>query len=150
MYMKIGEVFRYSRKNKDPRKLTVDGLPNYYHFTNSPGHKLARLERGINPIGRVAAIDGSRIPAILISSSPHKLGSAETPWQDFFDVDNGHIRYFGDNKETGSDPALAPGNKVLLEQHGMHNAPEFEVRLYAAPVVFFRRVREGGRTKGNV
>ena len=150
MCMKIGEVFRYSRKNKDPRRMTVDGLPNYYHFTNTPGHKLARLERGINPIGRVEAIDGSRIPAILISSSPHKLGSAETPWQDFFDVDNGHIRYYGDNKKIGSDPVLAPGNKVLLEQHGVHSSPESDTRLYAVPVVFFRRVREGGRTKGNV
>ena len=150
MNMKIGDVFRYSRKNKDPRKCVVDGLPNYYHFTNTPGHKMARLERGINPIGRIAAIDGSRIPAILISSSPHKLGSAETPWQDYFDADNGHIRYFGDNKEIGSDPTLAPGNKVLLEQYGVHSALESEVRLYAAPVVFFRRVREGGRAKGNV
>lgn len=50
-----------------------------------------------------------RTPAILTSSSPHKIGSKQTPWQDFFDTDNGHIRYFGDAKIPTADPSRSPG-----------------------------------------
>jgi len=72
------------------------------------------LERGINTVGRVVAHDGPRIPAIVLSSSPHKIGSEQTPWQDFFNPDEGYVRYFGDAKEAGTDPATTPSNAALL------------------------------------
>jgi len=84
--MRIGEIFRYSRPY-NAREETIDGLPNFFHYTSSPGAKLALLDSGINPIQKISAPDGQRCPAILISSSPHKIGSPETPWQDFFDPD---------------------------------------------------------------
>lgn len=96
--MEIGKTFRYARPY-NPISEIIDSYPNYFHATFSPNQKLPLLEGGINPIRKVKAQDGIRRPAILISSSPHKIGSYETPWQDFFDTDNGHIRYFGDNKE---------------------------------------------------
>ena len=83
---------------------------------------------------------GSQCPAILISSSPHKIGSAETPWQDFFDPDHGHIRYFGDNKNPGTDPASPNGNRALLEQFELHSSPDIKKRMNACPIVFFKRV----------
>jgi hypothetical protein len=46
---------------------------------------------------KISTVDGERWPAILISSGPHKIGAPETPWQDLFDPDNGHIRYYGYN-----------------------------------------------------
>ena len=100
--MKIGQIFRYSRPyNANPE--SIDGLPNYFYYTYTDNSRLPLLDAGINPIHKVRAIDGARRPAILISSSPHKIGSLETPWQDVFDPDNGHIHYYGDNKEPGSD-----------------------------------------------
>ncbi len=147
--MRVGEVFRYARPySADKRE--VDDLPNYFHCTHTPGAKLPLLESGINRIKKIDLDVGDRCPAILISSSPHKLGSTETPWQDFFDPDNGHIRYFGDNKDPGADPASSPGNEALLQQFELQTSPEKSVRSSACPIVFFRRVRVGSRAKGNV
>ncbi len=102
------------------------------------------MERGINKPAAVSVYDGSvRLPAIIISSSPYKKGSSETPWQDFFDPDNGHIRYFGDNKDPGKDPARAPGNKALLESFRLAHSHNPELRASAAPLLFFQRKKKG-------
>jgi hypothetical protein len=147
--MRIGEVYRYARPY-DPTPAQLDGLLNYFHATYSPGQNLPLLDRGINPIRRVKAPEGQRRPAILISSSPHKIGSQETPWQDFFDVDNGHIRYYGDNKMPGNDPALSPGNKALIEAFRFHSSPDYEIRRHSVPIILFRRVGRDGKAKGYV
>ena len=147
--MRIGQIFRYSRPY-DATEETIDGLPNYFHFTRSPGAKLPLLESGINAIQKISAPDGQRCPAILISSSPHKIGSLETPWQDFFDPDNGHVHYFGDNKDPGVDPASPNGNRALLEQFLLHSSPLMAERVLSCPVILFRRVQVGKRLKGNV
>lgn len=147
--MRIGEVLRYSRPY-DPAPATKDGLANYFHETHTPGRKMALLESGINPIQKISAEDFVRRPAILISSSPHKIGSEETPWQDSFDPDRGYVRYYGDNKSFGADPAAAKGNQALLEQFRLHTSPERAQRLKACPILVFKRVTVGGRAKGNV
>ena len=109
---------------------------------------MALLEAGINPIGRAR---GSEVcPAVLISSSPHKIGSEQTPWQDFFAPDVGHIRYFGDNKELGVAPETTKGNSTLLEQFRYHNSPQLLDRSKGCPIIFFKRVRIGERAKGNL
>jgi hypothetical protein len=144
----IGGIYRTARpySAKEP---TIDGLPNFFYLTSSVG-KMALLESGINWIARVEAPDALRLPAILISSSPHKTGSEQTPWHDTFDPDRGAIRYYGDNK-TGSRLAELPkGNALLLSQFSFHTSPERDVRLQAAPLLFFRRVMVDERTKGNV
>jgi len=147
--MIIGQVFRYARPY-DPMDEVIDGLPNYFFHTHSPGSKRALLEAGINPIKKIQSPDGLRCPAILISSSPHKIGSAETPWQDFFDPDKGHIHYYGDNKFPGVDPSTPSGNRALLDQFSLQSSPNINVRKYACPIIFFKRVRVGSRAKGNV
>lgn len=107
------------------------------------------MERGINTPAAVRASDGiERRPAIVISSSPHKKGSAQTPWQDFFDVDNGHIRYFGDNKHPGEDPAQAPGNKALLSAFQLAHSHDSSDRALTPPLLFFKRVTYRGKSKG--
>ena len=140
---------RYARPY-DAQNEAVDGLPNYFFHTQSLDAKLPLLESGINPIQKITSPDGLRCPAILISSSPHKIGSPETPWQDFFDPDNGHIHYYGDNKAPGVDPSTPNGNKALLEQFSFHTSPDEEGRNSACPIIFFKRVRVGPRLKGNV
>lgn len=147
--MRIGDIFRYA-KQYDPSSAEVDGLPNYFFHTHSAGKSLPTLTKGINPIGIVQAVDGNRCPAILVSSSPHRFGSRETPWQDFFDTDNGHIKYYGDNKSHETEPSKAPGNKVLLEQFDIQNSHDPAIRSMATPLLFFERVSVGARIKGNL
>jgi hypothetical protein len=63
-------------------------------------------------------------------------------------VDNGHIRYYGDNKKPGSDPASAPGNKALLHAFQLAHSHEKELRAQTPPMLFFRRVTHKGKSKG--
>lgn len=143
----IGTTYRYSSSN--PVDISViDGLPNLLFHTNTAGENKALLEAGINAIRAVITAEGPRIPAILISSSTHKQGSKDTPWQDEFDVDNGYIRYFGDNKSI-TDPSKAPGNTYILKQFLLHKANDYESRLEAVPFIFFKSVKVGDRVKGN-
>jgi hypothetical protein len=144
--LRIGQIYRYARPYS-PDKDTIDGFTNYFAATNSPGFNLPLLEKGIGPIGKVNAEEGLRTPAILIRSSGHKAGSSDTPWQDIFDVDNGYIRYFGDNKST-NPASMAPGNKVLYEQFRLHSSPAREDRELAVPILFFEAETVGGKVKG--
>src|SRR5688572_7082161 len=120
--LKIRDVFRYSRPYS-PTPSELNGFPNHFSVTHYPDNSLVTLDSGINPIKTINAIDGQRKPAILIRSSPHKTGTETTPWHDIFDVDNGYIKYFGDNKVPGQDPSKAPGNKVLLEAYETYSDP---------------------------
>lgn len=147
--MRIGEVLRYSRPYS-PEPAVINGLPNYFRLTYSANCKLPLLESGINPIQEIVSPEGRRRPAVLISSSPHKTGSEVTPWQDFFDSDNGHIRYYGDNKTPGVNPASAVGNRTLLDAFRVHSALEVDVRQNSVPIIFFERVSHEGRQKGFV
>lgn len=143
----IGTIYRYSSSN--PVDVAViDELPNLLFHTNTPGENKTLLEAGINPIRAIKTVEGLRTPAILISSSTHKQGSKDTPWQDEFDVDNGYIKYYGDNKSIG-DPSKAPGNANILGQFHLHKNNSFESRLKAVPFIFFRSVKVGDRVKGN-
>jgi hypothetical protein len=147
--LKIGEVFRYGRPYS-AESAVIDGYPNHFFTTNLPGQSLSQLDSGINPIGFIRAPEGQRRPAILIRSSPHKIGSHDTPWQDTFDPDNGHIRYYGDNKEPGKNPDEAPGNKVLLEAFKIHSTLDSQLRSQAVPLLFYRAVSRNEKSKGYV
>jgi len=143
--LKIREIFRYGRPYTSSPAI-IDSYPNHFFTTNFPNSNLVLLESGINPIAEVKQKDINRRPAILIRSSPHKIGSETTPWQDVFDVDNGHIRYYGDNKTPGTEPALATGNKVLLEAFKIYNDPER--RHLSVPLIFYKAVSRNNKAKG--
>lgn len=145
--IRIGTVLRYSRPYS-ATPAVIDDLPNFFSVTHSPGKTLSLLDAGINPIGRIAQLE--RVPAILISSSPHKAGSETTPWQDFFHPDTGHIRYYGDNKAPGIYPEKPKGNAALLAQFDLYKSTKRADRLRASPLIFFKRIRIGNRSKGNV
>lgn len=147
--LSIGQILRYPREFA-PSVPTVDGVPNFWHVTHTDGFARPQLEKGINPMAAIKTAAGTRRPAVLISSSPHRVGSAQTPWHDTFDADNGHIRYFGDAKTPGQDPAHTPGNKALLKAHAVRTAIDPSARRQAAPVLFFRRTSVNGVTKGFV
>ena len=93
--LKIGQIFRYT-KVKDRNEKEIDGYPNFSFYTDLPNENLILLESGINPIGKVIYKGKERTPAIITSTSSHKIGSLDTPWQDIYHIEKGHIRYFGD------------------------------------------------------
>lgn len=147
--LRSGVVYRYPSQ-RDTTKQFVDGLPNFFFETALAGSALPLLEKGISqiapPKGRKS---GLSYPAILISSSPLSRGSEWNPWHDIFEPDLGYVRYFGDAKKPGN-PALAPGNKVLLEELARQTSGDAEVRATASPLVFFERVAIQGRSYGNI
>ncbi|MFE9649411.1 restriction endonuclease [Streptomyces sp. NPDC006365] len=120
-------------------------------MTSSLGHKRALLEAGINGIAKVAAPDGVRRPAILIRSSPWKAGTEQTPWHDVFEMDNGHVRYFGDHKAGLSvPPGTTTGNAALLDAFTDHQGHTPDDRAAATPLLLFRAVPRNGKPKGHV
>ncbi|MFJ5922449.1 restriction endonuclease [Kitasatospora sp. NPDC092948] len=146
----MGDVLRYTA-SKDATPAAVDGFANFYFVTDSPGQKRALLEAGINAMAKVRAGDDARRPAVMIRSSPWKAGSEQTPWHDVFDLDNGHVRYFGDHKaETTKPLGSTTGNAALLEAFDRHQAPTVAGRSAAAPLLLFRSVSRNGRVKGHV
>lgn len=148
--MRIGQVFRDSTQ-KDPSVPTIDGFPNLYHATYHPDGRLIPFAAGINSVKATTGVNARR-PVVIIRSSPHKAGSLATPWQDRLDPDRGHVRYFGDNKFSSPQRKAqdAPGNAELLALFEQHTSPDRDVRVAAAPLVFFETVTVNGRQKGHV
>ncbi|QDO42532.1 restriction endonuclease [Streptomyces sp. RLB3-17] len=148
--LRVGQVLRYSSA-KDPTDPVLGGYTNFHYVTDVPGHKKALLEAGINGMAKVSVAGQQRRPAILIRSSPWKAGSEQTPWHDVFDLDNGHVRYFGDHKAgMTKPPGTTKGNAALLDAFNEHQAPTPEGRAGAAPLLLFRAVSRDGRVKGFV
>ncbi|GAB2974105.1 hypothetical protein GCM10023080_043090 [Streptomyces pseudoechinosporeus] len=148
--LRVGEVLR-SAQNRDPAVPSIDGYRNIHHVTASEGLAQIQLSKGINPIARVKGSGERRRPAILIRSSPWKAGSAETPWHDVFDLDNGHISYFGDHRVDHTVPVgSTQGNALLLEAFAEHQAPTAERRARAVPLLVFAAVSRNKTPKGYV
>lgn len=151
----IGKVYRYAYDVCVDGKIEefVDGLPNFFYETkNEFGASSVKFQKGIHNLAAVKLKDGSkRVPAIIISSSPHKARTNTTPWEDDFDPDYGHIRYYGDAKDNHIKASDWPGNALLLNMFQNYSAPtEKERMVQAVPLIFFKRVEYDGRKKGNL
>ncbi len=150
--MKIGTVYRASsqKDKQDPSILEIDGCPNFYYHTFMQGKSKILFQRGVHSIARVSLKDGtSRVPAIILSSSPHMYGSKNTPWEDIYDPDFGRVRYYGDNKSCTTRPETRMGNKALLDAFHHHTSPIKQDKIdNAVPVLFFERVPYNGSLKG--
>jgi hypothetical protein len=146
--LQIGDTLRY-KKPACHLNYIEDGYLNFHFMIHKLGCKRLQLEKGINPSAAINTTNSGKVrPAILISTSPNKKGTAETPWQDFYDSDNGHIRYFGDNKVPNKDPASAQGNKALIEAFQLAHSHDPAERLKTPPALFFKRVTVNGVAKG--
>jgi hypothetical protein len=148
--MRMTGVYRYPR-GASPEDAVVDGRPNFHFVTASTDGTRVLLESGINLVRPVTAVDGRRRPVIALRSSPWKAGGESTPWHDSFDLDHGHVRYFGDHKESTS-LALGQtrGNAALLQAWELHRGNTRQARLLAPPIMLFRAVSVEGVVKGNV
>jgi predicted restriction endonuclease len=149
-HLRVGEVLR-SAQNRDPSIPVIDGYRNIHHVTASGTLAQIQLSKGINPVAKVRAPGGWRRPAVLIRSSPWKAGTAETPWHDVFDLDNGQVRYFGDHRVDHTVPVgSTQGNAVLLEAFAEHQAVAPERRALAVPLLLFAAVTRNKTPKGYV
>ena len=141
-WLRIGETLRYAA-DADSRDPEVDGYLNY-HFMTSPiesGFKRMMLMGGINPTADLVGPDGPRRPAIALRSSPWKAGHESNPWHDEFDMDHGHIRYFGDHKpDTLGIPGVTSGNRSILEAYPLHGGSTPADRAMAPPILVYRAV----------
>jgi hypothetical protein len=147
--LRIGEIYRYS-KTISPEIESSFGYPNLLNLTWADGYPMPLLERGISPIAATGkSLWTQPRPAILISSSPHKAGSEETPWHDEYDLEQGKITYFGDNKKL-ENPSLPLGNQALIREYTFHTSGDKEARSLASPLIFFLRVPVGSKRKGFV
>ncbi|MFG1655382.1 restriction endonuclease [Micromonospora chersina] len=151
--IKMLDVFRYAQ-GASSVEVVLDGYPNYHHLMASPGLQAPKLmlERGINPSALVTAPEGRRRPVIGILSSPWKAGQRSNPWHDEFDLDHGHVRYYGDHKPgTTGLPGATPGNRALLDAWNQHAATAADERSLAPPLLMFRsRTVRRGVVKGHV
>jgi hypothetical protein len=152
----IHDELRYAQ-GANQRDVELDGFINY-HWLTSP-EDLSRpkimLEAGINAPAEVSGPDGPRRALIAIRSSPWKAGHETNPWHDEFDLDHGHVRYYGDHKPaTIGLPGATKGNKLLLEAARLHGGTTREERLQAPPLLLFRAItiyRDGrALVKGHV
>lgn len=152
----VQEVLRYGR-NDDPSMPIVGDMVNFQWLRRPPhGGKGIILEAGINTTAAVVGPDGEqRVPVIALRSSPWKAGQESNPWHDEFDLDHGHIRYFGDHKvSTLGEVGATRGNRALINAWRYHASGELTDRILAAPILMFRSVPvwvEGRRVdKGHV
>lgn len=138
----VHDELRYA-KGASQIDTVLDGFLNY-HWLTSPaalGLPKAMLEAGINSPAPVNAVGGVRRPFIAIRSSPWKAGHETNPWHDEFDLDHGHVRYFGDHKPgTVGTPGTTTGNRLLLEAARLHRGTTRDERLLAPPLLLFRAV----------
>ncbi len=152
----VGDVLRYAR-GTSPDDPVVDGLASYWHLQRDPDHQSSRLllEAGINVPAEVSSPSGARRPVIALRSSPWKAGAQSTPWHDEFDLDHGHVRYYGDHKPSTLGPVGSTrGNQELLRAWRLHSSGSSADRAIAPPILVYRAVPvyTGGRRidKGHV
>ncbi|AMO59916.1 restriction endonuclease [Mycolicibacterium phlei] len=138
----VHDILRYAQ-GANQSDVDIDGFVNY-HWLTSPEHlgrNKVMLEAGINAPAEVTGPDGPRRPLIAIRSSPWKAGHETNPWHDEFDLDHGHVRYFGDHKpSTVGLPGATQGNRLLLDAARLHAGTTREERLLAPPLLIFRAV----------
>ena len=150
--LEIGAVYRFGdHKTGRPDLEFVDGKKNWFFYTDSPNEsdRGLRFQAGIwNP--KKISIDGEeRVPIIICSSSPHQVGSYETPWSDVIRPDDGFATYYGDNKDPENRDALAVrGNRLLVEAMRQQHSLDRRIRMQSPPVLVISTRDETGPSSG--
>ena len=148
MSLRIGTIYRAANPpDSDPPRL--DGHPNFFHHTDTPGSAKLILGRGIfgaRPIKLSGG--GSRRPVIALSNSISSSGTSRNPWLDDLHSAESQINYSGDNRDPAKDPFDAQGNSMLLQEHSFISSADRGMRMKATPVISFERVKVASKIKG--
>ena len=149
----VGPIYRMPKPIQETVPV-VDNLPNFFYEARTPDFGF-EFQRGIHSVRAVKGPDNiERIPLIIVSSTPRKAGSEDTPWRDRYDHDHGYVIYYGDNKYIDGSgirsAEQALGNRLLLYLLKYYQCDGLNDRLtHCAPVIFFEKVTVDGRPKGN-
>jgi hypothetical protein len=153
--LKLHATYRYPKPAAQIAEEGNEHLENFFDVTRWPdwpnlkGAGRAQLEKGIDGIRPVHAIDGERRPAILIGTNPLKAGTDWTPWHDEIDPRNGFVRYYGDNKPgLQAAPEATNGNRAVLKEFALFGSNLESDRLRAGPMLFFENVAQRSKSKG--
>lgn len=140
--VRIHEVLRYDASFSTVEAMLGEYL-NFWHLQQTPGiqHPRMLLSSGINPIGAIRAVDQDRVPAVALRTSAWRAGSNTTPWHDEYDLNHGHVRYYGDHKVSTLGPVgVTRGNGALMDQWRLHGSGDPADRSMAAPMFIFRAI----------
>ena len=138
-FLRQGLSYRWPRLDNTPvEEPLIDGVPNWFWVTDS-----GRAEdRGLRPQAgiwnpRLVQRGGkTQIPLVICTTSPHKSGTAETPWADVLRPDEGYVIYYGDNKDPAiRDATSVRGNRLMLDTMRLQHSSRVEERLLAPPVL---------------
>ena len=148
MSLRVGVTYRAANPPGVDAAI-VDGHPNFYHHTDTPGSAKLILGRGIFGAKPVKlSCGGSRRPVIALSNSVSSFGTSRNPWRDDLHSADSQIHYAGDNKDPAQDPFDAQGNSMLLQEHSFISSADRAMRMKATPVICFERVKVGSKIKG--
>lgn len=151
-FLTAGETFRYTKPSKPDRLTHAHRL--FWDLQKDRTGPRIMAEAGVNAPKRISGPEGVRLPVLTLRSTPHKAGTAETPWHDEFRLDEGRVTYHGDHRPDRSDIPLGgtEGDKRLERTWHHHRSTRREVRAAAPPVLIFRTVpiqtAEGLQHKG--
>jgi len=144
--------YRWPRLDNMPTVLPeIDGVPNWFWVTDSgrPGEATLRPQAGIWNPRLVERSKGPQIPLVICTSSPHKGGTAETPWADILRPDDGYVVYYGDNKDPAiRDATSIRGNRMMLEAMRLQHSSIRGERMLAPPVLVVSTHGATGLGKG--
>lgn len=144
MKLRIGDIFRLSNDYSLDNVEFIDNEKNFIYYTKIDNKNTTfRFEKGIHNSKFIKTSEGKRCPVIIISSSPHKAGSENTPWKDRYDSDNGNVIYYGDCKSNKHSPFETSGNKLLMDEWKLHSSNDIKEREKATPIIFFERIKMG-------
>lgn len=144
MKLRIGEIYRLSNDYSLDNTEFIDNVKNFIYYTKiNDKDSTFRFEKGIHNRKSVKTKEGKRCPIIIVSSSPHKAGTENTPWKDRYDSDNGIVIYYGDCKNKDHNPFETPGNKILMDEWKKHSSNNIKEREMATPIIFLERIKMG-------
>ena len=138
MKIQIGQLFQVpaSRKASQPG--------DFYALCRGSYQTGVNPNRGIFYYAGVQDPTGAtRIPAFLLySDNLHGL-SERNPWLDIVEADDGYALYHGDNKQPGTQPLSADGNRMIMQVASQYADPG--LRNLAPPMLLFERAKLAGR-----
>lgn len=141
-YVSVHDRLRYAQ-HASQADVELDGYLNYHWLLSPAALNLPKimLEAGINAPAKTKATDSIRRSLIAVRSSPWRAGHETNPWHDEFDLDHGHVRYFGDHKpSTVGLPGATKGNRMLLDAARLHSGTTRDERRLAPPLLLFRAI----------